>query len=408
MCMDHDHHGDSLCSNPQLPVEMEEKLPAVLRELSHLAAHVKDLRLSGNPDPLPAQLDHVRKNHVILNVLKAALMEDRPGLKRPVAQRMASRIGDYFLWNRATSMPVIHELGALSAWWTDQAPLEIIHKVRDIALDFILNGRVMPIQEVWTDLLEADLVYMGHCVCRSSGIANDFKDSKGRIYTLTSDKESHRLLNRLVNRYEHLVRTHGYALNTDDKYKQLFERLIAYRKAGDSRYSIQTLLEETYPAWEFLPVLKKFTQSWIRGMHKNRKAHQIHKTLAMEMANIFFLARGNMFTSMKIIDTPYTICACPSPDTGGGCTLTNWYYHGLSNTSLIPGKDLSARRRDRQGAVLPCNQFPGRAHRECMGCGCKHGSSNPRSVGAVLRQADILLKDQGLSIYKSSGYEVRQ
>ncbi|MBI9074383.1 MAG: hypothetical protein JEZ02_03145 [Desulfatibacillum sp.] len=397
MCMDHEHHGPAHGGAPSdLPLEMEEKWPAVLREIGHLVAHIKDVRLSANPEPLPHQLEHVQKNPVVLNLLKAALMEDRPGLKRPVAQRMASKIGDFFLWNRATSMPVIHELGTLSAWWTDQMPLEVIHQIRDIALDFILNGRVMPIQAVWTDLLDAELVFMGHCVCRSSGIANDFKNSKGKVYTLTSEKENIRLLNRLISRYESLINDHGSVPDTHSNYLTFLNQLKKWKKDGDARYSVQTLLEQTYPAWEFLPVLDKFTQSWIRGLHKNRKAHQLHKSLAFELANIFYLTRGNMFTSMKVVDTPYTICSCPSPDHGGGCALSNWYYHGLSNTSLIPCKEPSARRKDRNGKVLPCNQFPGRAHRDCLGCGCKHVSRSPRSVGTVLRQADLVLKDYGL------------
>ena len=378
-----------------LPVEMQEKWPEVVREIGCIVAHIKDVRIKGNPEPLPPELDHVKKNRVILQVIKAALMEDRPDLKRSVAQRMASKIGDFFIWNRATSMPVIHEFGTLSAWWVDHMPLDVISKVRDVALDFIINGRVMPIQEVWHDFLDSPIMYMGHCVCRSSGIANDLRDSSGRVFTLTSDKDNYTLLNRLMNRYEALLEEHGEVPDTHKKYLGLFEELKRYRDEGSPKYCVETLLERTYPMWEFLPVLDKFTQAWIRSMQKNRKAHMMNKALAFEMANIFYLTRGHMFTSMKIVDTPYTICSCPTPDTGGGCTLTNWYYKAQSNTSLVPSDKEFGRRKNKQGEVLPCNVFPGRAKRGCMGCGCKHTSKSPRSMGTILRQADQVLREYG-------------
>ncbi len=396
MCMEHDHHGGHGPSDKNLPVAMQEKWPDVLREIAHMVAHIKDVRLRANPEPLPPELDHVKRNPVILNMLKAALMEDKPGLKRPVAQRMASKIGDYFLWNRATSMPVIHELGTLSAWWVDHMPLDVIHTVRDVALDLVLNGTVMPVQEVWEDIMDSELMYIGHCVCRSSGIANDLKDASGEVFTLTTPRESHQLLNRLMNRYDALIREHGSLPDTHSQYADLFATLKYYKETKSPMYRLETLLERTWPAWEFLPVLPKFTQAWIRGMHKNRKTHQIHKTLAFEMANIFYLARGSMFTSMKIIDTPYTICTCPTPETGGGCTLTNWYYYGQSNTSLIPGNKAFGRRENKKGETLHCNQFPARGSRECVGCGCKHASKAPRSVGTVLRQADQTLTQYGV------------
>lgn len=390
MCQDHDHH-----KNGGLPIEMQEKWPAVLREIKQIVAHIKDVRLRGNPVPLPPELSHVKKNPVITNLIRAALMEDRPGLKRPVAQRMASRIGDYFLWHRVTSLPVIHELGTLSAWWAEQMPLEVVNSLRDIALDFVLNGRVMPIQEVWTDFMDSPLMYMGHCVCRSSGLANDLRAANGEVFTITTQKENSKLLDRLMDRYDALIAEHGHLPDTDPKFQKLFLKLKSLRAAQVPGYRLETLLEKTYPAWEFLPVLDSFTQSWIRGMHKNHKAHQLHKTLALEIANIFYLARGTMFTSMKIVDTPYTICSCPTPDTGGGCALTNWYYYGKSNTSLIPNDTAFGRRKDKDGKILPCNVFPERSHRDCVGCGCKHTSRVPRSMGTVLRQADQVLKKYG-------------
>ena len=94
---------------------------------------------------------------------------------------------------------------------------------------------------------------------------------------------------------------------------------------------------------------------------------------------------------MKLIDTPYTICSCPTPENGGGCTLTNWYYYGRSNESLLPNTGHFGRRTDEAGSLMPCRYFPVRAKRQCMGCGCDHGRHSPRDMEYVLTEADRAL-----------------
>lgn len=91
---------------------------------------------------------------------------------------------------------------------------------------------------------------------------------------------------------------------------------------------------------------------------------------------------------MKLIDTPYTICSCPTPELGGGCTLTNWYYYCGSNTSLMANTACFGQRTDDAGDVLPCRYFPVRSKREYMGCGCAHERENPRDVETILELAD--------------------
>ncbi|MEW5734070.1 MAG: hypothetical protein AB1921_04400 [Thermodesulfobacteriota bacterium] len=331
----------------------------------------------------------MEKSRIVKKLLTAALMEDRPGLKRPVAARMASRIGEYMLWWRPTSLPFVHELGTLSAWWANKMGKEAIYGIRDIACDYIINGRIVPIQNVWKDILNSPVMFIGHCVCRSSGLANDLYGKDGQVVTLSCDEDNQILLGRLMDRYDSLVRTYGYLPDTDDKYVEFFRKLARMRNSG---LRLENFLELTYPSWEFLPVVPGYTQSWIRGMHANRKAHQIHKLLAFEIANIFYVSRGTMFTSMKCVDTPYTICSCPTPDLGGGCALSNWYYYGHSNTSILPNESCFGRRRDEDGNLMPCNIFPERGVRECMGCGCKHGDTDPRGIETVLNQADEMLQ----------------
>jgi hypothetical protein len=71
--------------------------------------------------------------------------------------------------------------------------------------------------------------------------------------------------------------------------------------------------------------------------------------------------------------------------------LTNWHYaSGSEHSILVNEHDAHGQRRDAAGAVLPCDQFPLRAHRECLGCGCIHGAPNPRGVSALLREADAI------------------
>jgi hypothetical protein len=96
---------------------------------------------------------------------------------------------------------------------------------------------------------------------------------------------------------------------------------------------------------------------------------------------------------MKLFDTPYTICSCPTPETGGGCTLTNWYYWGLSNSSLMPNEEFNGRRTDESGKTLACKYFPIRSKRECLGCGCDHDRDDSRNIDFILKQADQVFSE---------------
>jgi hypothetical protein len=281
---------------------------------------------------------------------------------------------------------VIHELIVLLPWWISHLPGEVIPKLRDIGLNYILNGRVVPLQMVWQDILNADPVYLGHCACRSAGIVDDLRQG-GKVYNLLSDADSRRVLDRFVDRYLVLLEKHGQLPDTDNRYVRLCADLADLREQNSPDYRLETLMERTYPDWEILPVHEKYTPTWIRSMQKNHKAHLIHKELVFEMATAFYLARGTIFSAMKLFDTPYTICSCPSPENGGGCTLTNWYYWGGSNASLLANEEFYGRRKDDQSNILPCRHFPVRSRRECLGCGCNHDEES-RDVASVFKQAN--------------------
>jgi hypothetical protein len=390
----HSHHpssdpaGDFLMSPEQ--EELERRWPVALREITSLMERIKDIRRA-NPKELHENLSKIEKSRLTSGLTEALLRDEPRGLKPSVARRMANRIGNYLLWRRESSVPVIHEMIVLFPWWISQLPGEVIPKIRDIGLNYVLNGRVVPVQMAWRDILEADPVYIGHCACRSAGVVDDLYHQE-KIFNLLSEADSRRVLDRFVDRYEGLVKAHGRLPDTDRQYKDLCRDLADLRRTGSPDYRLETLLQRTYPHWEILPVHKNYTSSWIRSMHKNHKAHLMHKELVFELATIFYLSRGTIFSSMKLFDTPYSICSCPTPEVGGGCTLTNWYYWGGSNTSLLPNDAFYGRRRDENGKVLPCRHFPIRARRECLGCGCNHAGAS-RNVDAVLDEADETFQD---------------
>jgi hypothetical protein len=369
--------------------EIERRWPIALRELSALIDRIKDISRA-NPEELHKNLTDVEKQKLTESLMNAILADEQTELKRSVARRMADKIGTYLLWRRETTVPVIHELIVLLPWWISHLPGEVIPKIRDIGLDYILNGRVVPIQMAWQDILNADPVYLGHCACRSAGVVDDlYQDDK--VFNLLSEEDSQRVLDRFVDRYLALVEKHGELPDTDGSYIKLCRDLADLRDQKSSEYRLETLLKRTYPDWEILPVHEKYTPVWIRSMHKNHKAHLIHKELVFELSTAFYLSRGTIFSSMKLFDTPYTICSCPTPENGGGCTLTNWYYHGGSNTSLLPNDDFFGRRQNKSGTIEPCRHFPVRSERECLGCGCNHDEET-RDVTSTFKQADEIFE----------------
>jgi hypothetical protein len=375
--------SESLASPEQK--ELERRWPIALRELSALIDRIKDISRA-NPEGLHKNLTDVEKQKLTENLMNAILADEETELKRSVARRMADKMGTYMLWRRETTVPVIHELIVLLPWWISHLPGEVIPKIRDIGLNYILNGRVVPVQMAWQDILNADPVYLGHCACRSAGVVDDlYQDDK--VFNLLGEEDGRRVLDRFVNRYLALVDKHGELPDTDSRYIELCSELVDLREQKSPEYRIETLIKRTYPDWEILPVHEKYTPVWIRSMHKNHKAHLIHKELVFELATAFYLSRGTIFSAMKLFDTPYTICSCPTPENGGGCTLTNWYYHGGSNTSLLPNDDIFGRRKDDNGNIEACRHFPVRSNRECLGCGCKHDEET-RDVSSVFKQAD--------------------
>lgn len=391
-----DNHGKPIhpdCDDQWLDTpeaaEIKRRWPIAFSELKALAERVRDIRRASS-ESLHPRISGIEKKRLTDALVAALTEDDKPDLKRSVVRKMADKIGDYLLWRRETSTPVIHELIVLLPWWISRLPGQTVPRLRDIGLKYVLNGSVVPVQQAWTEVLSADAVYMGHCVCRSSGIVDDLYQD-GRVFVTVGEEDNRRLLDRFVYRYQALARRFGELPDTDPQYVELAQKLISLKKQNSSQYRLETLFEATYPNWEILPVFETYTPSWIRSMHRNHKAHLLHRELAFELVSIMYLARGTIFSAMKLFDTPYSICACPTPEAGAGCTLTHWYYYGMSNESLLPNEQYHGRRRDPNGEVLPCAHFSGRAGRQCIGCGCRHDSGAPRSIDTVVEEADSMM-----------------
>jgi len=395
MCnQDYSHHPDVSAIIDKNPVfksleeeELERRWPMALNELKSLLLRLRDMR-PANKERLPDVLSKSEKKQITKAIFESLMQNDQPELKQSVARRMANKIGDYLLWRRETSFPVIHELVVLLPWWISHMPGKVIPALRDIGLKYVLNGVVLPVQTVWRDILDAPLVYLGHCACRSSGVVDDLRKSDGTIFNMLPDDQSAVLLDRFMERCGSLAGSNGQLSDTDPIYQEKYQSLLELKRKKSSQYRLETLLELTYPHWEILPILDKYTPSWVRSLHRNHKAHLMNKELVFDLATILYLARGTVFSSMKLFDTPYTICSCPTPETGGGCTLTNWYYWGKSETSLMPNETVHGRKQDAAGEVAPCENFPLRSRRACIGCGCKHDEKNPRDFDRILSEAD--------------------
>ena len=373
-------------------LEMRRRLPRALAQLGALVAHIQHIRLQRNPEPLPERVGPVPRS-TLLEGLVDAVRQTRPaGVSDSLVRRMARAIGDHLLWRPEPTTPVVHELVVLAPWWLGNMPGEVFARLRDIGLEYVLNGAVKPVQDVWRELLEAPLVFMSQCTCRTSRVSEDLYADAGQVYTRIDVAGGRLLLDRFTDRFERLWARHGGQVpDCDPAFVEIGLALARSRRDGAPDYRLETLLERTFPYWEFLPVLDAYTPSWLHSLHANRKARLLHKQLAFELATALYAGKGVVFSTMQLFDQPYCICSCPTPENGGGCVLTSWYYTSRSDASLLPSDAAHGRRRDAHGTALPCNQFPIRSTRLCIGCGCDHEHAEPHGLRTLLAQADRYL-----------------
>lgn len=324
---------------------------------------------------------------LVASELKA---DSRPELKRSVARRMSDAIWRHYLWSNLSSLPVFYELTVLGPWLlVDRGRNPLGARLAELACREMLNGIVLNLAQVRTEILGCEEVYLAECACRDSGVVDDLM-MDGRVFTLLGAGDNRRLLDRLLDRFESLG-SDRLAATTDPGFRALLADFSARRRAGAPDCTIEEWLRATWPAWEILPVRRGYTTRRVRSLQNNHKCFPVDKLLVYELLNIWYFSRGAIFNSMKAVDSPYTICTCPTPENQGGCVLTNWYYYGRVNHSLVPGEGPGVRRRDEHGRVLACRYFPVRARRACVGCGCDFSSPAPRDLDASLAAADAML-----------------
>ena len=373
-------------------LEMRRRLPRALAQLGALVARIKDIRLQRNPEPLPERVGPVPRATLLQGLVEAVRQGAPEGVSDSLARRMARTIGDHLLWHPELTTPVVHELIVLAPWWLGNMPGEVFARLRDIGLEYVLNGAVKPVQRVWRELLDASLVYMSRCTCRTSHVSDDLYADAGRVYTRIDTADGRLLVDRFTDRFERLWARHAEQVpDCDPAFVEIGLALARARRDGGPDYRLATLLERTHPFWEFLPVLDAYPPSWLHSLHANRKTRLLHKELAFELATALYVGKGIVFSTMQLFDQPYCICSCPTPENGGGCVLTGWYYASHSDASMLPSDAVHGRRRDEHGAVLRCNQFPIRATRLCIGCGCDHTHAEPHGVRTLLAEADRYL-----------------
>ncbi len=371
---------------------LEARFAAARRQAEHVLAasrHLKVPARDGAPSAPPAKEDLER---TIRAFAGEVLERERPGLKPSVASRVLDEACRFYLWSNLASLPGFHELTVLAPWWVGNrmrsAPLR---RLADLAVRELLHGIVLSLQRVREEVLSAQEVYLAHCACRSSGVAHDLtQGDSDRVFTIVGPEQGRRLLDRLIDRFEELG-DDRLRRTTNPRLRRILRRLSTARAGGADAYNLETLLRETWYEWEILPIRPGYTTNWVRSMRNNGKCAPVDRELAFELVNIFFLGRGALFNSMKCVNSPYSICTCPTPENGGGCVLTNWYYYGQLNSSLIPADDHHGRRRDDRGRILPCRYFPVRARRSCVGCGCDHSRLGPRDLDTLLAEADETL-----------------
>jgi hypothetical protein len=373
---------------------LQRRLAAVQRQLRGVVEAGRHLRIPrrGGPPPRGPYATTDQNAASFLALLKDNVERQRHelGLKSAVVNHVLDELARTYLWTNLSTLPAFHELTVLVPYWSINRTLATkLEELSAALVQQLLHGIVLSLQQVREEILLSDEVYLAHCACRSSGIVDDLEQG-GEVFTIVGDAEGRLLLDRLVDRYESLDGDRRLA-TTGPKLRALLDELVDLRRRGSDRYHLSTLLRRTYFSWEILPVKPGFTTNWVRSLRNNDKCEPLDKELMYELVNIFFHGRGAIFNSMKCVGSQYTICTCPTPENDGGCVLTNWYYYGRMNSSLIPADDHYGRLRGLDGGVLPCRYFPVRARRECIGCGCNHSLRGPRDLVASLADADALL-----------------
>ena len=297
-------------------------------------------------------------------------------VKDSLARRIATRISVSVMEKRLTSWNPLHLPVANMAYQFNRIPLYVNNLVMQRVARDLFSGSVLPYQEVMRILSKVEGAYLGKCVCRHSRVVSDLEHAgasdQGPMTLLLSDAEARHALDGILDRYDRLEES-GELVTTDEELKEIFRRLKGLRGSGSADYSLGRLWEWMHPHCEIFVNVEGFTQAFRQSMQKNGKVWELSPRLLGALIEPLYLSRRPVFTTVSVVDASYAICICPGPEVDKGCLLTNWHYHADIEPALRPNTDLFfGQRKAPDGTVLPCERFPERDGRPCLGCGCEH------------------------------------
>ncbi|MDX9721780.1 MAG: hypothetical protein RBU37_13600 [Myxococcota bacterium] len=289
--------------------------------------------------------------------------EDLRGSLAPqVLRYTARRVSILILKNWATCWDPIHINGVKWSMEGERRARAHLSPLINAALKEILHGQVLSLQQVLRLVDEASDTALGKCVCRVSGAVQD----SGVEHSLVRRSDANpALLWSAIVEASRQTRDSG---RTDAALCALIDEL----RHEAPELALSRFWSGTYPYWEILLTHRDFTPEWKQNMLRHRKAYSVHPSLLKAVIHAHYADRATVFTGMEMAGARYAICSCPGPERGGGCSLISWYYHSRHDNALQPNCAEGARARDENGNILPCQRFPSRASRPCLGCGCKH------------------------------------
>jgi hypothetical protein len=345
--------------------------------------------------------------------LDTLLGRERPGLRRSTARRVAEKVALDIVGNRFAAWDPVHESAFNLAYYGEKIPSVLLKTLVEKACDEMFFGYVLTPELAKKSVIGARALYLGKCICRSSGRVNDLyrasdgggrearsrgsagrktersgtgrgrsgrsvqhgrsgqrgRDETREVYMILGEEESRPSLDGIIDVYQSL-RKRDIEPIADPSLHDILEEFSRWRSEGSSRYAMAHFWEKTYPFYEILLDHEDYTDAWLRTMDANNKAWRVHRDILLPWIDAMYSTRGAIFSSMVIFDAPYTICSCPGPENAGGCLLFNWHYYSGNQGAIKYNEE--GQRRDGFGNVLPCKKYPERMRCDCLGCGCDH------------------------------------
>lgn len=292
-----------------------------------------------------------------------------PRIKDSVVRRLTQRVALLVLGQPLAAWEPVHSRAVVLADQAESLPVDVLHTLFEELCGVLLRGQVVPVQEVRRAVREARSSYLGMCICRQARRVQDLvPPGSAGVYLAGSQEDCDPWAHRLLDHWE---RT-GPA-GTAPALAEILDLLVARRARGQSAGAAD-LVAQTWPYTEILLDHPAYTGAWLDSMSHNKRTWQVQPELLTRWVDLMWYARGGVFTSMLVVDEPYTICTCPGPEVDGGCLLFNYHHYSDNPHVLSPSQQ---RRRGDQGELLPCACFQGRAGKPCYGCGCQEEDEPP-------------------------------